>query len=98
MAQALTNIQFRISTADKKKFAKILEDVGLDMPTAFRMFVKRVVASGGIPFKPQKLTENGMTLAEEQEILDIIKQAHEHPETVSGPFSDIDSLLKSLNS
>ena len=93
----LSNIQFRLNSADKKKFAKILDEVGLDMPSAFRIFVKKVINSGGLPFKAQKLTENGFTIAEEKEILKRIEESKD-PKNRVGPFKDAASLIKSLNS
>ena len=98
MTVAQTNIQVRISASDKKKFAKILDDVGLDIPSAFRIFVKRVIAAKGVPFRAQKITENGLTFEEEEELLRIIAKAKEYPEKMIGPFKNSESLIKSLNS
>lgn len=45
-----TLIQFRMDENLKNETQSILEDLGLDMPTAFRMFCKKIVSVGGIPF------------------------------------------------
>lgn len=43
-------IQFRVDEKLKKEAAEILEDLGLDLPTSMRMFLKRVVLEQGLPF------------------------------------------------
>ena len=43
-------IQFRLDTNLKDAAQKICNEIGIDMPTALRMFCKKMVAVGGIPF------------------------------------------------
>lgn len=43
-------IQFRVDEKLKEEATKILEDLGLDLPTGMRMFLKRVVLDQGLPF------------------------------------------------
>lgn len=43
-------IQVRVDSKLKKDAADILDRIGLDMPNAIRMFLKRVVAERGLPF------------------------------------------------
>lgn len=45
-----TNIQIRIDTKLKKESEKLLDKLGLDFPTAFRMFLKKMNMVKGIPF------------------------------------------------
>jgi addiction module RelB/DinJ family antitoxin len=47
---ALTNVQIRIDASLKKEAEGVLDKIGLDMPTAFRIFLKKVVATRSIPF------------------------------------------------
>ena len=44
-------VQFRADKELKKKATEIYEDLGMDLPTAFRMFLKRSVWEGGLPFE-----------------------------------------------
>lgn len=50
---ASTVIQFRMENDLKNQFTEVLDKLGLDMPTAFRMFSKKCVAEQGIPFAVQ---------------------------------------------
>lgn len=50
-------VQFRVEKAMKVEAAKIFEALGLDLPTALRMFLARSLSVQGIPFDvrlPQK--------------------------------------------
>ena len=49
MANAL--IQFRVDEELKEQATKLYDELGLDLPTAFRIFLKKSVAEGGIPFE-----------------------------------------------
>ncbi len=46
-----TFIQVRIDGKLKQEATDILNDIGMDMPNAIRMFLKRVVLEGGLPFE-----------------------------------------------
>ncbi len=48
---ANTLVQIRIDENLKKSAVKIFDQLGLDLPTAFRIFLKRSVEEGGIPFE-----------------------------------------------
>lgn len=43
-------IQARISEADKQEFVRILEEAGLDVATALRVYVRTVIRAGEFPF------------------------------------------------
>ena len=43
-------LQLRVDKDLKEEAENILEKVGIEMPTAIRMFLKRLVLEGGIPF------------------------------------------------
>jgi DNA-damage-inducible protein J len=49
MANAL--IQVRIDETLKREASDLFEDLGLDIPTALRIFLKKAVATGGMPFE-----------------------------------------------
>ena len=48
MNQAL--IQVRVDRGLKEQTAAIYDAIGIDLPTAIRMFFKRTVMVGGLPF------------------------------------------------
>ena len=48
MSQAL--LQVRVDRGLKEQTAAIYDAIGIDLPTAIRMFFKRTVMVGGLPF------------------------------------------------
>ena len=56
-------IQFRADKALKQEVTEIYEAIGMDLPTAFRMFMVRSKAVRGLPF-PAVMTGNSMTHAD----------------------------------
>lgn len=63
----MTTIQVRIDEKTKQSSAKILDEIGIDMSAAIKMFLKQIVLRKGIPFRA--VTENGLTLEQEDIIL-----------------------------
>ncbi|MBI2453350.1 type II toxin-antitoxin system RelB/DinJ family antitoxin [Candidatus Peregrinibacteria bacterium] len=63
----MSTIQVRIDEKTKKDSKKILDNLGIDMSTAIKVYLKQIVITRGIPF--QLLTENGLTVQEEKKIL-----------------------------
>lgn len=43
-------MQFRVDDELKAQAAAVCENLGIDLPTALRMFMKRTVLANGIPF------------------------------------------------
>ncbi len=43
-------MQFRVDDDLKAQASAVYEELGIDLPTALRMFMKRTVAVNGIPF------------------------------------------------
>lgn len=48
---ATSVVQVRVDTDLKEQAAKIFEELGIDLSTAIRMFLKRSVLDEGIPFR-----------------------------------------------
>ncbi len=59
----MTTIQVRIDEKTKQSSAKILDEIGIDMSAAIKMFLKQIILRKGIPFRA--VTENGLTLEQE---------------------------------
>ena len=47
-------IQVRVDTKLKQEATEIFEEIGMDMPTAIRMFLKKTVVNHGFPFEVMK--------------------------------------------
>lgn len=56
-------VQFRADKLLKQEATEIYESLGMDLPTAFRMFMKRSVMEKGLPFEA-KLPEATITRSE----------------------------------
>ena len=69
----MTTIQLRVDEQTKKASAKILEELGLDISSAVKVYLKQIIATKGIPFP--LLTRNGMTSEQEKSINQASKEA-----------------------
>lgn len=86
-------IQVRVDQKLKKEADLIFEDLGLDTPTAIRLFLKKVVTSRSIPFELKSMrTANGFTPEFEDEVL---KAASEEDQI--GPFKSAKEALVALH-
>ena len=73
-------IQFRADKALKQEVTEIYERLGMDLPTAFRMFMAKTKMVKGLPFEAQ-LPENTVTRAEAKNAFyELRKQAAVIPE------------------
>lgn len=73
-------IQFRADKALKQEVAEIYERLGMDLPTAFRMFMAKSKMVKGLPFEAL-LPENTITRAEAKNIFyELRNQAANVPE------------------
>ncbi|MEY8427372.1 type II toxin-antitoxin system RelB/DinJ family antitoxin [Lachnospiraceae bacterium 46-15] len=73
-------IQFRADKALKQEVAEIYERLGMDLPTAFRMFMAKSKMVKGLPFEVM-LPENTITRAEAKSAFyEMRKQAADIPE------------------
>jgi len=95
----MSTIQVRITDCDKEEAQKILEELGLDLPTAIRMFLKKVQQSKGLPFEvtlePER-DENGLTKEQVKDILQASADAKKGI-NVSPAFDDINEAINYLH-
>ena len=91
----MTTLQIRIDENTNKKVKKILDDLGMDMSSAIKVYLKQIIVTKGIPFK--LLTENGLTVKEEQAILKAAEEAKRGINT-TGPMNEKEAIhyLKNL--
>lgn len=86
-------IQIRVEEKLKKDADLIFDDLGLDTPTAIRLFLKKVVVSKSIPFDLKvSFTANGFTPEFEEEVL----RASAEKEKI-GPFSSAKKAITALH-
>ncbi|MCA9361857.1 type II toxin-antitoxin system RelB/DinJ family antitoxin [Candidatus Kaiserbacteria bacterium] len=87
---AQETIQIRIDAKTKREARKTLEELGLDMSSAVKLFLTNVVNRKGIPFDLK--TENGYTLAQEQALLTETEAAKKSGKQ----FDNLDDLFADL--
>ena len=69
-------LQVRVDEETKTKAAAMFESLGLDLPTAIRIFLKKSIAVHGLPFDVREEVLNEETIA----ALEEIKEMDAHPE------------------
>ena len=67
-------VQVRIDEDTRKQANALFERIGLDMPTAIRMFLKQSIESNGLPFQPMIKDINGFSPYDAARIDRAIKQ------------------------
>jgi DNA-damage-inducible protein J len=92
MKNKVSNVSFRIDTDVKNSADKLFADLGLNMTTAFNIFLRQAIHDEGMPFhihatKPNKETIAAMIEGE---------QLAKNPNTKS--FSSVKELFEDLNS
>lgn len=85
MAEQVLN-QFRSDKALREECAAIYEAMGMDLNTAFRMFMERTRMVRGLPF-PAVLPSDKMTRTEAKAAIDRMRQ-----ETVDMPEMTLDEI------
>ena len=65
-------IQFRADKTLKREVTEIYESIGMDLPTAFRMFMIRSKAVKGLPF-PATMAESTVTRADAMQALESLR-------------------------
>ncbi len=88
------SVQVRLDESLKKEAETVFENLGVDTPTAIRMFFKKVVATRSIPFS---LEENPYVFSaeEEAEILAAAKESYD-PKNLDGPFNSASEAIAFL--
>jgi DNA-damage-inducible protein J len=93
---AIKNVQLRLDEGLKKKAERVLEDLGLDMPTALRLFLKKLVKTRAIPFRISlEDEEDHFTASQIKEILAAREEARD-PKNWSGSFDSADDMIAAL--
>lgn len=92
-----TSVQIRVETGLKKRAERVLNDVGMDIPTAFRVFLKKVVATRSVPFvvSAAEASGSGPGSGVEEGILAALEEAGDRRRR-SGPFRTAEELIAHL--
>lgn len=84
MAKETTNISIRMDKELKKQAEYLFSELGMNLTTAFGIFVRQSVRQGKIPFDISLGTPNPTTLAAMQQAEDMrCGNLAQHPQSVS---------------
>lgn len=83
------NVTIRVDDELKKQADALFAELGMNLSTAFNIFLRQSVREQQIPFKVSKNVPNAVTLA--------AMDSAEKDEDVYGPFDDVSSLMEALN-
>lgn len=90
MANNTSNVSFRIDTNIKNQADRLFAELGLNMTTAFNIFIRQAIREGSIPFKVTVDTPNAETIAAMLEAERITKDPSVRR------YSDVEEALKEL--
>ncbi len=83
------NVTIKVDKNLKKQADMLFADLGLNLTTAFNLFLRQSVLEQRIPFQITKNVPNTITLA--------TMNASERREDLFGPYDNISDLIKELN-
>ena len=81
-------IQIRIDAKTKNEAKKVLENIGLDLSSAIRLFFRQLIIARNLPYEIRD--ENGFSLKKAQELRESVAQA----KNGAKKFSSAKSLIK----
>ena len=83
------NVTLRVDEDLKKQADALFSELGLNLTTAFNIFLRQAVREQGIPFMVSKNVPNAVTLA--------AMEAAQKGEDVYGPYNSVSDLMETLN-
>ena len=83
------NVTLRVDEDLKKQAESLFSELGMNLTTAFNVFLRQSVREQQIPFQVSKNVPNALTLA--------AMDASEKGEDLYGPYESISDLMEALN-
>lgn len=91
MTNDTTNINIRMNKELKNQAESLFTELGMNMTTAFNIFLRQSVRQGKIPFEIALDIPNAKTLAAMREIEDMISgELPKKPQSVESVFKELD--------
>lgn len=92
MAKKTSSVSFRIDADIKKQADELFAELGLNMTTAFNIFLRQSIREGRIPFDITLNTPNAVTVAALLEAEQIANSSD------AKRYSDVEEALRELKS
>ena len=83
------NVTLRVDEDLKRQADALFSELGLNLTTAFNIFLRQSVREQQIPFQISKNVPNAVTLS--------AMDASERGEDLYGPYDSVSDLMKALN-
>ena len=83
------NVTLRVDEDLKRQADALFSELGMNLTTAFNIFLRQSVREQQIPFRVSKNVPNAITLA--------AMDASERGEDLYGPYDSVSSLMEALN-
>ena len=83
------NVTLRVDEDLKKQAEALFSELGLNLTTAFNIFLRQSVREQQIPFQVTKNVPNAVTLA--------AMDAAERGDDLYGPYDSVSDLMEALN-
>lgn len=83
------NVTLRVDEDLKKQADALFSDLGLNLSTAFNIFLRQSVREQQLPFQVSRNVPNRVTLA--------AMDASEKGEDLFGPYDSVSALMEALN-
>ena len=83
------NVTLRVDEDLKKQADDLFSELGLNLTTAFNIFLRQSVREQQIPFRVSRNVPNAVTLA--------AMDAAEKGEELYGPYDSVSELMEALN-
>ena len=87
----MANVSIRMDDALKKQAEELFNDLGMNLTTAFTIFVKQAIREQGIPFEITKETPNSETLSALREVEEMKKNP-----SLGKSYTDVDKMMEDL--
>lgn len=90
MPNKTSNVSFRIDTEIKNQAERLFSELGLNMTTAFNIFLRQAIREGSIPFNITIKAPNSETIAA---MLEAKQISSDHS---AKRYSDVEEALREL--
>lgn len=87
----MANVSIRMDDALKKQAEELFNDLGMNLTTAFTIFVKQAIREQGIPFEITKETPNSEMLSALREVEEMKKNP-----SLGKSYTDVDKMMEDL--
>lgn len=92
MSSNTSNVSFRIDTDIKNQADRLFSELGLNMTTAFNIFLRQSIREGSIPFNVTVNTPNAETVAA------LLEAERIGRDPSAKRYSDVEEALRKLKS